>query len=356
MYGYSTSMMLINPFIYSSAPPVSTEFKITVDTTKAGSASDTFVLPLQVGTTSMTVYWGDGNSDLITSYNQAELSHTYASSGTYQISCDGSFAGVRFTGGGDKLKLSSIDNWGTNQWKALSYAFFGCTNVVGTYTDSPDTSLATGTAIFMFRNCTNFNSPLTMDTSGITAMPNMFEGCTNFNSDVTFSDTSSVTNMSLIFNGCTNFDKAINFNTAALTTMSAMFKNCSSFNQTINFVSPLLTTVSDAFHSCSSLNSTIDIDVSSCASFIRVFYNCTVFDQDLSGWNISTLTAANNMLFGTSFSTTNYDLLLVAWQGQTHNSSVNFHAGTAQYSSGAPSNSRALLISDSWTITDGGAV
>ena len=44
--------MLINPYIYASA--VSTDFKITVDTTQAGSASDTFVLPLQSGTTSMT--------------------------------------------------------------------------------------------------------------------------------------------------------------------------------------------------------------------------------------------------------------------------------------------------------------
>ena len=39
---------------------------MTIDTTQPGSAADTFVLPLRVGTVNMTVYWGDGNSDLIT--------------------------------------------------------------------------------------------------------------------------------------------------------------------------------------------------------------------------------------------------------------------------------------------------
>ena len=108
MYGYSTSMFLINSFIYSSAPPVETEFKMTVDTTQAGSASDTFVLPLHSGTTSMTVSWGDGNSDVITAWNQAELTHVYASSGTYQISCDGSFAGLKQSGSSDKKKIVGL--------------------------------------------------------------------------------------------------------------------------------------------------------------------------------------------------------------------------------------------------------
>ena len=345
--------MLIDCFKY--APTTASEFIFTVDTTQAGSATDTFVLPLQNGATNMTVYWGDGNSDVITTYNQAELTHVYASSGTYQISCDGALHGIRFAGAGDCRKLSSIDNWGTNQWKKLDYSFYLCTNVVGTYTDSPDTSLATGSAIAMFRDCANFNSPLTMDTSGINQMRWMFWGCTNFNSDVTFSDTSLVTNMDYMFYACTNFDKAVNFNTASVTKINHMFANCSSFNQTINFVSPLLTIINDAFNGCSSLNSPINIDVSGCLNFVRTFYNCTVFDQDLSGFNITSLTNAGNLLLGTAFSTTNYDLLLVAWDA-FGTSSVPFHAGTAQYSAGAPATAHANMISRSWTITDGGPV
>ena len=273
--------MIINPFIFGV--PVATEFKITVDTTQAGSATDTFILPLQNGATSMTVFWGDGNSDLITSYNQAELRHTYASSGTYQISLDGSFYGINFAFAGDRLKLSSIDNWGTNQWGDCFKAFNGCQNMVGTYTDNPDLSLVVNLQ-YMFGTCTVFNSPLTLDTPNATNISYMFYQANTFSSLLDLTDTSSVSTMALMF-----------------------------FN--------------------------------------------TNFNEDISSWNISSLTTASNMFyFNTDFSTANYDLLLVGWQGQTHNNSVAFHAGTAQYSSGAPATARAGLITDLWTITDGGAV
>jgi hypothetical protein len=373
-------MFLINSFVYSSAPPVETEFKITVDTTQPGSASDTFVLPLHSGATSMTVYWGDGNSDVITTYNQAELSHTYASSGTYQISCDGSFTGTEFLQGTDNLKLMSIDNWGANTWSNTIQSFYGCSNMVGTYTDNPDFSGSTD-MIQMFQNCTSFNSPLVIDTSGVTRMLSMFSGCTNFNSDVTFSDTSSVTNMTSMFYNCTNFDKAVNFDTSNVTVINDMFYGCTNFNKPVNFNTVKVTNTVRMFMLCSNFNQTINFDLSACANTILMFYNCTsfnspvtftnttvltshsntfngcsIFDQDISGWDISALTSAPSMLLGTAFSTTNYDLLLVAWEGQTHNNSVAFHAGTAQYSSGAPATARASLVTDLWTITDGGAV
>ena len=373
-------MFLINSFVYSSAPPVSTDFKITVDTTQAGSASDTFVLPLHSGSTSMTVSWGDGNSDVITSYNQAELTHVYASSGTYQISCDGSFAGIKFAGGGDRLKLSSIDNWGTNTWSNTIQSFYACSNMVGTYTDNLDASLAAN-FIQMFLNCTSFNSDLTIDTSLATGMQSMFQGCTSFNGNVTFSDSSNVNTMTSMFNGCTNFnkpvtfstasntrfatmflncinfDQAVNFDTSSALFISQMFQGCSSFNQTINFnLTSVTSSIIQMFYGCSSLNSAVNLTNSSGVTSLQgVLQNCTIFDQNISAWNITGVTVATNMLNGSAFSTTNYDLLLPAWDAYG-TSSVNFHAGTAQYSSGAPSTARANMISRSWTITDGGAV
>lgn len=370
--------MIINPFIFGSA--VQNEFIFTVDTTKAGSASDTFVLPLQIGTTNMTVYWGDGNSDVITAYNQAELTHVYASSGTYQISCDGAFTGTKFLSGTDNLKLMSIDNWGTNTWSNTIQAFYGCSNMVGTYTDNPDFSGGTN-MINMFEKCTLFNSPLTIDTTGVTSMNAMFRDCTNFNSAVTFSDTSSVTDMSYMFYNCTNFNQAVNFDTSNVSVIRDMFYGCTNFNQAVNFNTIKVLDTVRMFMLCSNFNQTINFDLSACANTILMFYGCTsfnspvtftnttvltshsntfngctIFDQDLSGWDISALTSAPSMLQGTAFSTTNYDLLLVSWEGQTHNNSVPFHAGTAQYSSGAPATARAALITDLWTITDGGPV
>jgi hypothetical protein len=110
------------------------------------------------------------------------------------------------------------------------------------------------------------------------------------------------------------------------------------------------------FYGCSSLNSAVNLTNSSGVTSLQgVLQNCTIFDQNISAWNITGVTVATNMLNGSAFSTTNYDLLLPAWDAYG-TSSVNFHAGTAQYSSGAPSTARANMISRSWTITDGGAV
>jgi surface protein len=348
-------MFLINSFIYSSAPPVETEFKITIDTTQPGSASDTFILRLWNGTTNMTVYWGDGNSDVITTYNQTELTHVYASSGTYQISCDGSFVGTEYYGG-DKLKIMSIDNWGSNVFGKMLYSFTGCSNMVGNYTDVPNTSNVASMAN-MFRGCTNFNSDVSFDTSNVTSMANMFDGCTNFNQPISF-DTSSATSSGLtyLFSGCTNFDQPISFDTSNVTKLTAMFRYCSSLNSTITFSDTSnVTDIASMFNGCTNFNQPISFDTSSVSIMYQAFYGSTNFNQDVSGFNISSLTNATGMLQNTAFSTTNYDLLLPAWDAYG-TSSVPFHAGTAQYNTGAPATARSNMISRGWTITDGGAV
>ena len=131
-------------------PPPDPYFKLTIDTTQAGvSDNQTFQLTLQNGPTNLTVDWGDGSSDLITTYNQSELTHSYASSGTYQLSLSGGFEGLISNTGNpssfnsDRYKIMSIDNWGIIQWKNMDFAFFACINMVGNYKDQPDTSLVT---------------------------------------------------------------------------------------------------------------------------------------------------------------------------------------------------------------------
>jgi hypothetical protein len=57
------------------AAPVNHDFVSTWDTTQAGSASDTIVLPMTAGA---TVDWGDGNIDTTNT-------HTYAAGGTYTV-------------------------------------------------------------------------------------------------------------------------------------------------------------------------------------------------------------------------------------------------------------------------------
>jgi surface protein len=113
--------------------------------------------------------------------------------------------------------------------------------------------------------------------------------------------------------------------------MSFMFYNCSAFNQSVaNFNTAAVTNMA------------------------LMFYNCSAFNQDISTFSAYSLTDATNMLTGSAFNETNYDLLLPAWQGLAHNPDVTFSAGSAKYGAGVPAVARAALVADGWTITDGG--
>lgn len=85
-----------------------------------------------------------------------------------------------------------------------------------------------------------------------------------------------------------------------------------------------------------------------------MFYQCDLLDVDVSAWDITALINAGSMMNLSAFSDANYDLLLVAWEGQTEPADVTFHAGGAKYSAGAPATARAALVSNGWNITDGG--
>lgn len=66
----------------------------TTNTSSGSSASNQVKLPLiDVGTYNFVVNWGDGNQDTITSWNQAETTHTYTSTGDYVITITGVLTG-----------------------------------------------------------------------------------------------------------------------------------------------------------------------------------------------------------------------------------------------------------------------
>jgi hypothetical protein len=77
----------------------------TTLTSSGSSNSSQIRLPLIFGTHDFTVDWGDGTSDTITSWNQAEVTHTYASEGIYTVAIDGTLVGWRFNDGGDKIQM-----------------------------------------------------------------------------------------------------------------------------------------------------------------------------------------------------------------------------------------------------------
>ena len=91
-----------------------TDFVSSWKTDNAGTSSSTQItIPtVSTGTYNCVVYWGDGNSSTITTYNDAAWTHTYSGAATYTVTISNTFAGIKFNNGGDRLKLLGISQWG----------------------------------------------------------------------------------------------------------------------------------------------------------------------------------------------------------------------------------------------------
>jgi surface protein len=362
--------------------PPNPDFVSTWDTTQAGSASDTIVLPMTAGP---TVDWGDGTVN-------TSNTHTYASGGVYTVTIEGAVTTFRFANSGDKKKITDISNWGGFD-VSNNQVFYGCSNLDISATDAP--TISTSSLSMMFRLCSSLTTPdlSNWDLSVVSNVQSMFNTCVSFNSDISMWDMSSITLLGGysggfdlgMFTGCTIFDQPIGGWNIAPTDIRGTFRNCNNFNQDlsnwdISGCSDLFRLFSGAtlfngdlsswdVSSVVSLFETFinnlafnqDIgawDVSSVTNMQSMFRNADDFDQDISSWDINQVSNfANFMIFATGLSTTNYDALLIAWDAQgamSYSGTVNF--GGSQYTSGgAAEAARTNLIVKWGGITDGGA-
>ena len=86
------------------------------------------------------VDWGDGNSDSGVIH---DITHTYASVGSYDVKVDGRFAmNNQQAGLTQSLKISKLKNWGTAECEFASVyrMFYRCKNMTYEATDYPDFS------------------------------------------------------------------------------------------------------------------------------------------------------------------------------------------------------------------------
>jgi surface protein len=184
-------------------------FEFTVNTSIAGSSGVAkFQLPLVSSLPlNAVVNWGDATSDTITTFNQAQTLHTYASGGTYTISITGSISGWRFNDGGDKLKMLNVISWGSLNISVDS-GFYGCVNFTCSATDAP--TITTLSLLRYFRDCFNFNGAIgNWDVSNVTNMLSTFQSATAFNQSIGSWNTSAVTDMRFMFNAATAFNQNI---------------------------------------------------------------------------------------------------------------------------------------------------
>jgi surface protein len=322
-----------------TAPPV--PFAMTVRTT---AANETFTIPCQdVGTFNASVDWGDGSSSTVTTYNDADLVHTYASAGDHAISISGTFPNINFADAGDKSKVIAVTNLGQVGWQSFIDAFYGCGNMTSFTSGVTDTSSVTS-MLGMFSSCASLTSLdlSNFDTSSVTDMDFMFSGTTQLQSvDVSSFDTSSVTTMYQMFvlaSSLTSLDVS-SFNTSSVTNMSGMFWVCSSLTSLniSNFNTSSVTTMENMFENCNNVTDIVGVE-----------------NFDIEG--ITSGSGLTSFMIGVTLPTSRYDALLINWDAQDPLDSLFPYFGGSQYTAGGTAAAaRANLISnDNWTIQDGG--
>ena len=279
------------------------DFVSTWDTTKAGSASDTVVLPLlSGGTYSGTIDWGDGGPTSALSY--ANRTHVYASSGTYTITISGTIEGWMFNNGGDRRKITDISNWG-NLTITTGASFYGCQNMDVSATDSP--IISSTTLIYFFRNCQSITSMdlSGWDVSGVTDMTSMFNNCQSATSfGISGWNTSNVTSMNYasasigMFQNCFVWNEDIsNWDVSNLTTMRAMFLGARAFNADIDEWNVSgVTNMIYMFNDARAFNSDISSwDVSNVTNMASMFMAAWTFNQNIGAWNVGNVTNMSRM-------------------------------------------------------------
>jgi surface protein len=340
-------------------------FKITIDTTKSGSSSDTFILPTTGEGYDFTVFWGDGTFSKH-SGTPGNITHVYSSPDTYQIRIRGTFPRIYFFGVGDCQKLMSIDQWGTIEWLSFQDAFRGCSNMVGNWTDKPNVVNCANYAA-AFRDCSEFNSPLNWNICTNNGT-NMFTNCVKFNQPVTSVNFSGATAMTAMFDGCSEFNQSVShFNTSGIITMQSAFRNCPKFNQPVsNFDTSSVENFLRTFLGCTAFNQSVsNFNTEKVTVFSNMFEKCPAFKQSLANFKIRNNANMAAMLLDSNINetgtSTNYDNTLIAWANDPSTSTGRtFRGGNSKYGAGAGKTARDLLRLATgsggfgWTINDGG--
>ncbi len=250
-----------------------------------------------------TINWGDGTVEDIA--NSTNPEHTYDTAGIHTVSIVGDFPKIEmYLAPNHEIKLFSIEQWGAQQWRDLSGAFFNCSNMMYNATDSPDLDRVTDLS-GMFQECTSFNGDISdWDVSSVMNMSFMFHNATSFNSDISDWEVSSVTTMGAMFSGAKVFNQNLNrWDVSSVISMQRMFSSADSFNGDISdWDVRLVTNMKYMFQFADSFNGDIsDWDVSLVTDMAFMFHLAESFNGNISQWNVSSVTAMRSMFSGSSF-------------------------------------------------------
>lgn len=288
-----------------------------------------------------TINWGDGRKQQITSATSGfpNITHVYQSPGTYRISISenfiGSFPGVRFNNSGDRRKLLEIAQWGSGTWKTMERAFWGCSNMKITATDS-NTAKTSMVEIWdvAFTACTSMTSFPKIDMSGGWDFTSCWNNCTGLAGDGSWiADLDLSNGIDFIYTwvsiGLTSFPlisipKANNITGAfgdndftefplidfsSVTRFDIAWKNC------VNLTSfPLINTskgtnFSSTWDNCSSLTVFPFLDMRSAKTLYRTWNGCSGLTS-MPPLNFSKVTGGDGAFWGTGSLVTHPDYIM----------------------------------------------
>ena len=363
--------------VLSITPTTDFDGVVAISLKEKSSNANQIKLPLpNIGTYSILVDWGDGNTDTITTWNSPNTLHTYAVPGTYSVRISGDPFNWRneltsfFTFNplttnqavipGDKLKIKKISSWG--KLKLGTQSFAGCSNLtLDAVTDIPDLSGVTSffntfggcSKITTIRRVNEWNTITINNFNGI------FSGCTLFNQDLGNWKVDNATNLQDMFSFAPEFNNGgtsslNNWDVSKVTTFTNMFRQAANttnkFNNgfapgvenkltwNINTIASSIS-MSTMFQSCSSFNSNLGTgstpwNVSKVTDFSNMFYLCSEFNNGdnsaaINDWNVSSATT----MFG-MFRESKFNQNISSWDVNKVNSFQTMFYGLTLFNNG----------------------
>ncbi|WP_051155383.1 BspA family leucine-rich repeat surface protein, partial [Winogradskyella psychrotolerans] len=326
-----------NPYTFAIQGYGGRPFITTWKTDNTGSSNATSITIPTLGTGYF--YDIDWNNDGI--YDEfgvtGNATNDYVTAGTYTVAIRGAFPRIYFNNNGDRQKILSVDQWGTNKWTTMVNAFFGCANLNGNAIDAPDLNLVTDMS-FMFSEATVFNGNIdSWNVENVTDMKFMFAGATVFNQNIGSWKVGNVTTMNTMFTNATAFNQDIgNWNVANVIHMINMFNGATSFNQDIgSWTVSKVTDMSSMFNGATTFNQDIGSwDVSIVLEMASMFKEAIAFNQDISSWNVEKATYISSMFNGaTAFNQdlSSWDVSEVIYMNSMFTGATSFNQSLASW-------------------------
>jgi hypothetical protein len=358
-------------------------------TSNAVSNSVQVKLPLTAaGTYDFVVDWGDNSNSHITTWNEANATHTYSNSAIRTLTLTGKVNGFSFSAGGDRSKIKEVMNWGAIELGAGDEHFRNC-DIMTVLTNTGPSFANTTSAFGMFRGSISIDINTFEGWQGfgtITNTARMFNGTSQRDLSQTLNtlDMSNVTNAAFMFASSPIASTSLkDWDVGALVNAASMFVSTTQFNTALEWDGPNVTDCS-AMMATGLYNTTLEASTfNSCVTIYTMmmaggvttnthiagttfpnvvntrscWFNSIGYNRSIADWNFTSIGTMQSIFLGTSIDNANYSASLIA--ADAHNTledSVPWTLTPAKYTAGAAANARAALIADhSWSITDNGA-